>query len=95
MYLTKRKKNVLMDEYYNPRLTDFGLSVLGQVMEGGLTRTDGEQGTPCWMAPERLDGAVEDEYRTKEGDVYSFGCLGFAVTSHFTRLIDIANSLKL
>lgn len=63
-----KSSNVLIDENWNVKLCDFGLSRINSSHKKGSTR---RVGTPHWMAPEILRG---EEY-VFESDVYSFGML--------------------
>lgn len=59
-------RNVLVDENFNAKLSDFGLSRLRKEEDdAGLTAC----GTPAWTAPE----VVRMEEYTEKVDVYSFG----------------------
>jgi serine/threonine protein kinase len=64
-----KSSNVLIDENWNVKLCDFGLSRLknNKKNKKGNIRV----GTPHWMAPEILKG---EKYEC-ESDVYSFGIL--------------------
>jgi serine/threonine protein kinase len=69
--------NVLVDGSGNLRLADFGLSVIA-AESGNLTFGSLQTGSTRWMAPESLDYHDEPEAPlkpTKEGDIYSFGCV--------------------
>jgi serine/threonine protein kinase len=68
-----------LDEEFHPRLADFGLVVVGYATEGGLTNTRSGAGTPYWMAPERLMSEPVNDRRTREADIYAYGCLCYAV----------------
>jgi len=59
-----KAENLLLDEKFNCKLTDFGLS-RGYETKAVMTVC----GTPCWVAPEIFRG---DPY-TEKVDVYSFG----------------------
>jgi ATP/maltotriose-dependent transcriptional regulator MalT len=68
--------NVLLTDYGEPQLTDFGLAR----MAGGFeTRTGVVMGSPAFIAPEVLEGATP----TTGSDVYSLGATLFcALTGH-------------
>jgi serine/threonine protein kinase len=59
--------NVLMDESYHAKLTDFGLS---KIKNESKTSTKTVAGTLCWMAPELF--ALRPSH-TKKSDIYSLG----------------------
>lgn len=65
--------NVLIDEFFNPQITDFGLSKIYQ-NDHSQSQTQA-YGTPIYMAPEVVRG---DRYNGK-ADVYSFAILMFEV----------------
>mmetsp|Transcript_51753 Transcript_51753/g.129911 ORF Transcript_51753/g.129911 Transcript_51753/m.129911 type:complete len:515 (-) Transcript_51753:971-2515(-) len=62
-----KPSNLLIDEYRNVKVCDFGLSAVKTI---GTTLQDKDSipGTPLWMAPEVLMGKPLDE----KADVYSF-----------------------
>lgn len=63
--------NLLIDDNFNCKICDFGLS---QLKPRGKNLTDGSEGakgTPLWMSPEVMMG---DEFNEK-ADVYSFGLI--------------------
>jgi ATP/maltotriose-dependent transcriptional regulator MalT len=68
--------NVLLTDYGEPQLTDFGLAR----MAGGFeTRAEVLMGSPAFIAPEMLEGATP----TTGSDVYSLGATLFcALTGH-------------
>jgi len=55
-----KSANVLVDQNYRAKISDFGLSA---------KRRHGYVGTPFWMAPELLKGSLT----SRESDVYAFG----------------------
>lgn len=61
--------NVLVDERGIARITDFGLAVRAERLEGGISR----EGTPQYMAPEALEGREA----TVRSDLYSLGLVLF------------------
>lgn len=64
-----KSSNVLIDENWNVKLCDFGLS---RLKDNKKNKKDNIRvGTPHWMAPEILKG---EKYEC-ESDVYSFGIL--------------------
>jgi serine/threonine protein kinase len=69
--------NILMDDGRRPCLTDFGLVHVGESMTlGGFTQTTNGFDVR-WSSPQRLD----DEQRCLPDDVYSFGCVGYYVST--------------
>ncbi|MFI6315507.1 protein kinase [Nocardia fusca] len=68
--------NILLTEYGEPALTDFGIAHIG----GGFRTTEGTlTGSPAYTAPEVLEG----EPATPEADVYGLGATLFsALTGH-------------
>lgn len=58
-----------MDDNWNVKVADFGLSHIKKHGERGLRGSYGAIGTPLWMAPEVLQNKPYDE----SADVYSFG----------------------
>ncbi|HEX6643175.1 MAG TPA: protein kinase [Gemmatimonadales bacterium] len=62
-------------------VTDFGIAkavtaALGEVEGATLTQTGSSVGTPAYIAPEQATGDPSTDHRA---DIYSFGCLAFAV----------------
>ena len=68
-----KPENVLVDDGYNAKLADFGVS-----REVDLTRTMEKVGTPLFMAPELLRREQYDE----KVDVWSFGCVLECLWTH-------------
>ncbi|KAN0092693.1 Protein kinase-like domain containing protein, partial [Tylopilus felleus] len=77
--------NVLLDEKYNARLTDFGYaSLVGETPEAlaYLQASTLRSGTLRWAAPECILFNSEEEFRcTTKSDIYSFGNLSLQVLS--------------
>jgi serine/threonine protein kinase len=63
-----KPSNLLVDEWNNIKVCDFGLSAVKPMGEK-LKDKDSIPGTPLWMAPEVMMGRPLDE----KSDVYSFG----------------------
>lgn len=65
-----KAKNVLLDQRFRAKITDFGLSIASKKRACG---------SPFWMAPELLNGESKN---TTASDVYAFGMVLFEI---FTR----------
>jgi serine/threonine protein kinase len=68
--------NVLVDEKFEARLADFGLTLVGDSSVAGMTTTNTGAGSLRWKSPERLE---EDARRSMSGDVWAFACLCIVV----------------
>jgi len=64
-----KTQNLLVDENWNVKVGDFGLSHMKKSGPAGTLGNYGAIGTPLWMAPEVLQNKEYDE----KCDVYSFG----------------------
>ena len=76
-YLTIIQNNVLLDEDYIARLSDFGYaSLVGNIPEAltYLQRSTARPGALRWIAPEQIE-SEETFSRTIKSDIYSFGCV--------------------
>lgn len=82
--------NVLIDDNYNPHITDFGMSQSFENYEPMLS-TSGDFGSPAYIAPEIID---EQTYTTKV-DVYSFGILMYEVVTGSLPYPNIKSSYQL
>jgi len=72
--------NVLIDDFGNPRLTDFGLATVVEDPElQWSTITLGHNFDPRWRAPEVLGIKDDPERPTFKSDIYSFGSVMFFV----------------
>jgi ATP/maltotriose-dependent transcriptional regulator MalT len=68
--------NILLTDYGEPQLTDFGLA---RMADGFETRAEVIIGSPAFIAPELLEGATP----TSASDIYSLGATLFcALTGH-------------
>jgi len=78
-----KPSNLLVDQSWNVKLCDFGLSALSRK---GMKDKDAAPGTPLWMAPEVLSGGDISE----KIDIYAFGIVLWEILareepfSHFT-----------
>ena len=68
-----KPNNVLLDEYDNVYLADFGIAKMLDAQKTQLTETHGVVGTPSYMAPEQWKAEAIDA-RT---DVYSLGIMTY------------------
>lgn len=76
-HLDLKVENLLIDENFNLRITDFDLS---QSLKDDPSsyRSSGKRGTPGWRAPEVKDGSCKDFIKA---DVYSLGIVLFVFVS--------------
>ncbi|XP_077321243.1 receptor-interacting serine/threonine-protein kinase 2-like isoform X2 [Lithobates pipiens] len=81
-----KPQNVLLDQFLNVRLTDFGLAKLETSV------LSSKAGTLSYMPPEALESV--DCKPTKEFDVYSFGILTWSVLSGREPYPECANLLE-
>ncbi|CAL5342840.1 unnamed protein product [Camellia sinensis] len=65
-HLDIKPQNILLDEYFNAKISDFGLSKLIDKDQSQVVTT--LRGTPGYLAPEWLSSII-----TEKVDVYSFG----------------------
>ncbi|KAF8413696.1 hypothetical protein HHK36_001688 [Tetracentron sinense] len=66
VHLNIKPQNILLDNNFNTKVSDFGLSKLIDRDQGQVVTTT--RGTPGYMAPEWLNSVI-----TEKVDVYSFG----------------------
>ncbi|CAD8166913.1 unnamed protein product [Paramecium pentaurelia] len=70
MHCDLKSSNVLIDQNWNVKLCDFGLSRINKKIDHKINK-GARIGTPHWMAPEIMRG---ESYQEK-ADVYSFGMI--------------------
>jgi predicted Ser/Thr protein kinase len=68
--------NVLLDEHYHAKLTDFGLAKIKN--ESSSTATSHSVGTLAWMAPELFQRHAK---YSQQSDIYSFGMVLWELVS--------------
>ncbi|KAH7282716.1 hypothetical protein KP509_35G044800 [Ceratopteris richardii] len=75
VHLDIKPQNILLDDNFSPKLSDFGLSqLINEDQDSAVTRM---RGTPGYMAPECL--VLTDA--TEKSDVYSFGMVLLEIVS--------------
>lgn len=74
IHLDIKPQNILLDENYNAKLADFGLSKLIDRDQSQVVTT--MRGTPGYLAPEWLSAVI-----TEKVDVYSFGVVVVEILS--------------
>ncbi|TFK48873.1 kinase-like protein [Heliocybe sulcata] len=67
-------RNILIDDQGHARLADFGLSVLAEATKGAYTESH-STGSERWQPAELLDFTRTSFRKTRETDVYAFGCV--------------------
>ncbi|XP_004343879.2 hypothetical protein CAOG_07155 [Capsaspora owczarzaki ATCC 30864] len=70
-HLDLKPDNVLLDAYFNAKVSDFGLVRVAQLDDQSYVRTQNVQGTKVYMCPEYL----ESGRMTIKTDVYAFGMI--------------------
>mmetsp|Transcript_40871 Transcript_40871/g.46911 ORF Transcript_40871/g.46911 Transcript_40871/m.46911 type:complete len:225 (-) Transcript_40871:571-1245(-) len=68
-HLDIKLDNILLDDYFNIRLSDFGSAI--KTSESQFTEV--RRGTPKYMAPEIRDLKAYEGYDAMKADIYSFG----------------------
>ena len=80
--------NILLDDDYNPHITDFGIAKAINVPAeeaGGLTQAGAAMGTPYYMPPEQANGEVENIGPLS--DVYALGATMYHLVTGRTPFI--------
>lgn len=65
--------NILLDEFDEPKIGDFGLATIAGVSSGLTSDGNSLMGTPDYMAPEQVLG----QRMTARSDIYSLGIIAF------------------
>ncbi len=81
--------NVLLDEHYKARLTDFGLSKVKTETRSVSTKSSQSVGTIPWMAPELFSRRA---VFTKKSDIYSLGITFWELASRDIPFKDAASA---
>lgn len=69
-HLDIKLENILLDEFFNIKLADFGSSFWTSDTNGRINK---KRGTLLYMAPEVANFEVGQEYDAKASDIYSLG----------------------
>ncbi|XP_077985762.1 uncharacterized protein LOC144440286 [Glandiceps talaboti] len=73
-------RNILLDQWYNCKITDFGLARCIRERQIYEKKSDGAVPV-CWMAPESLSHSVY----TKQSDVWSYGVVLYEIITNGSR----------
>lgn len=88
-HLDIKLENILLDEFFNLKLADFGSSV-SVTSSNGLTNK--RRGTILYMAPEVVDLQQNEEFNALAADIYSLGITIFVLlTGEFPTPQEIRN----
>ncbi len=71
-------ENILLDEHYQPILSDFGIAHLSEATR--LTSTGQRFGTPLYMSPEQARGVRALDYRS---DLYSLAVMTYLMATGY------------
>ena len=72
-HLDIKPKNIVLDEHYNPKITDFGLSEeIKKDALGKIINSKGNKGTPMYKCPEMLE---KGQYNCVQADIFCLGVL--------------------
>jgi len=73
-----KSPNILLDEKYRAKITDFGVSKIKETMKSTVAGP-GNAGTVRWQAPELWEKDAKTE---KSSDIYSLGTVLWEIYSH-------------
>jgi serine/threonine protein kinase len=64
--------NILVDEQFHVKLSDFGLTLVGETSTMAMSNSHSSTGTIRWKSPERLQSETR---RSTAGDIWAFALL--------------------
>ncbi|KAL4493143.1 hypothetical protein ABPG72_003228 [Tetrahymena utriculariae] len=90
MHCDLKSSNVLIDENWNVKLCDFGLSRIKSTLnkKKNARKNEGLIGTPQWMAPE----IMRREQYQEHSDVYSFGMIMWEIATRKVPYLGLSHS---
>ncbi|KAL2504892.1 putative receptor-like protein kinase [Abeliophyllum distichum] len=91
LHFNIKPHNILLDENFNPRISDFGLAKLYSTDASAVTLTT-ERGTMGYMAPELFYKNIGRV--SHKADIYSFGMLLMEMAGRRKALNPFADSLS-